>query len=437
MYGWTPRRKAERLAPEVSKVKLMVTPPGKVSRSVQAARDTEGACMECATAGIDLTLLDRYKARVRHTHRRINIVVVEVEQRRSAALERELRKNGCTVERAAPMRPLLDQSVPQIAVDAAWNLGTSGKGIRIGVVDTGIDVTHPDFRGRVAAYEDFTGTGTSDGVGHGTHVCGIAAGAGKIYRGVAPAAMLYVAKVLSEDGGDSADVVAGLSWLSTQKVDVINISLGGKGDPGDPLSRECEELTVDGIVLCVAAGNEGPGASTISSPGCAPSVITVGAVDKSDRLSAYSSRGPVRWKGKVIAKPDLLAVGGGVDVVGQCPYAPGIASARSRKIPRSPCDVGVAHSATKYIRMSGTSMAAPHATGVVALMIEATRAARQPADPSTVKSALQKSCRKLAYRQNQQGSGRIDAVAAINRVRSSATRPRRRPRAGAAAAAAR
>ncbi|MBI2838047.1 MAG: S8 family serine peptidase [Acidobacteria bacterium] len=413
MYGWIPRRRAERASRREQVAKLLVTPPGKIGKSVRGAEDPEGACAECAAAGIDLTLLDRYQARVAHTHRRINMVVVEVGHRRAGALERALRRLGFAVERPSQVVPMLDQSVPLMAVDQAWRAGSTGASARIGVVDTGVDRSHPDLRGRIAAYQDFTDTGLVDGVGHGTHVCGIAGGAGVRYRGVAPAASLVIAKVLTEEGGDTADVIAGLSWLSSQKVDVINISLGGGGTPDDPLSRECEALTRDGITVCVAAGNEGPDPSTISSPGCAPSVITVGAVDKTDRLSAYSSRGPVRWKRKTISKPDLVAVGGGVDSKAACPYAPGVTSARSTKAGRSACDVIVSRTVRRYVRMSGTSMATPHVTGVVALLVDVARRMGHGIAPGDLKSILQKSSRKLKYKENEQGAGRLDALAAL------------------------
>lgn len=414
MYGWIPGRRAERASRrEQVLAKLMVTPPGKIGKSVRGAVDLEGACAECASAGIDLTLLDRYQARVAHTHRRINMVVIEVGQRRAAALERALRRLGFDVERPAHVVPMLDQSVPMMAVDQAWTAGATGVSVRIGVVDTGVDRSHPDFRGRIGAYQDFTDTDLVDGVGHGTHVCGIAGGAGERYRGVAPASDLFVAKVLTEEGGDTADVIAGLSWLSSQKVDVINLSLGGGGTPDDPLSRECEALTRDGITICAAAGNEGPDASTISSPGCAPSVITVGAVDKTDSLSSYSSRGPVRWKRKTISKPDLVAVGGGVDLKAACPYAPGVTSARSTKAGRSACDVIVSRTVRRYVRMSGTSMATPHVTGVVALLIDAARRMGHGIAPGEVKRILRESSRKLKYKENEQGAGRLDALAAL------------------------
>src|SRR5205085_644581 len=77
------------------------------------------------------------------------------------------------------------------------------------------------------------------------------------------------------------------------KVEVVNLSLGGPGDAHDPLSREVDALTAEGILVCVAAGNSGPGPSTIGSPGCAAGAITVGAIDQDRRITDYSSRGPV------------------------------------------------------------------------------------------------------------------------------------------------
>src|SRR3989337_4503705 len=93
------------------------------------------------------------------------------------------------------------------------------------------------------------------------------------------------------------------------------------------------------IVVCVAAGNEGPRKGTIGSPGMAREVITVGAVDKTKALTFYSSRGPAKYRRKIIHKPDILAAGGGVASRSQCVYATGIGSARSRFLPASACDL--------------------------------------------------------------------------------------------------
>ena len=114
-----------------------------------------------------------------------------------------------------PVHTWLDTSVPLLGVPKVWATGVRGKGIIIAVMDTGADVTHPDLAGRVTATQDFTGQGFSDGHGHGTHVCGIAAGSGAAsggkYTGVAPEASLIVAKVLKADGGGlTSDVMAGV-----------------------------------------------------------------------------------------------------------------------------------------------------------------------------------------------------------------------------------
>ncbi len=430
MLGWKPKIKLQTLAASERKQKLIITPPGKVTRSVRASLNLEEASVEGSEAGLDLTLLGKFKARITCTHRRINAVVVEVDENKVAGLEKALEERGYKVERSMPMAPLLDLSVPQMSVDSVWRLGFTGRGIRVGVADTGIDASYSDFKGRLIDYDDFTDSDLSDKVGHGTHVCGIIAGAGSRYRGVAPAACLIVAKVLTEAGGTSADVIAGLSWLSTQKVDVINLSLGGAGNPGDPLARECEALVKDGIIVCVAAGNEGPDPSTIGSPGCAPSVITVGAVDKNDRLASYSSRGPVKWRRRIISKPDLLGVGGGVGGDSEpCLYMPGIISAKSRKMGKSPCDVQPAGSIKKYIRMSGTSMATPHVTGVVALLVESFRRSQLPFDPASIKDILQRSCKKLKCTADEQGAGRVDSLSAIRLAQTcmARVRPRRSP----------
>ncbi len=135
----------------------------------------------------------------------------------------------------------------------------------------------------IAATADFTGQGPSDGNGHGTHCAAIAAGSGAAsngtYRGVAPEALLYTAKVLRNDGqGMMSDVMAGIEWATEQGVQVISLSLGGSGscDGTDALCEMCDAAVEAGIVVCVAAGNDGPRSYTVGSPGCARQVITIG-----------------------------------------------------------------------------------------------------------------------------------------------------------------
>jgi len=172
----------------------------------------------------------------------------------------------------------LDKSVPQIGAPVAWAKGYTGKGIKVAVLDTGVDTTHPDLKTQVTAAKNFTSArDTSDHFGHGTHVASIIAGTGAKsggkYKGVAPGARILNGKVLDDDGtGDDSSIIAGMEWAAQQGADIVNLSLGGADTPGvDPLEAEVNKLSEQkGILFAIAAGNEGEGGdSTIDSPGSA------------------------------------------------------------------------------------------------------------------------------------------------------------------------
>ncbi len=295
-----------------------------------------------------------------------------------------------TVERIWPdlvVRTCLNASVPHIRAPEVWTAGYSGRQVPVGIVDTGIDAGHPDFVGRIAAMYDVTGEGSKDNHGHGTHVAGIVGGAGSLYRGVAPDCALHVAKVLHADGsGYMSEVIAGLEWVVEQGVKVVNLSLGGVGpcDGSDALSVACDAAVDRGIVVCVAAGNYGPQAASVGPPGCARKVLTVGASSVVDAVPSFSARGPTS-DGRI--KPDILMPG--VDVV----------SCRATDTSMgAPLD-------TLYTRASGTSMAAPHAAGVAALLLEAFPGLT----PAQVKDRMMTTSCDLSLDPNTQGKGRGDA----------------------------
>ncbi|MBC7236005.1 MAG: S8 family peptidase [Chloroflexi bacterium] len=289
-----------------------------------------------------------------------------------------------------PVRAWLDTSVARIGVPRLWGEGLTGANVRIAILDTGIDMQHPDLQGRIGAVTDFTGEGPEDGNGHGTHCAGVAAGSGAAsggrYRGVAPGAILYSAKVLRSDGrGMMSDVMAGVEWAVAQNVQIFSLSLGAEGpcDGTDALSEMCDAAVEAGVIACVAAGNEGPGNYTIGSPGCARQVITVGACDDADRVASFSSRGPTS-DGRV--KPDIL--GPGVNIV----------SARAHGT--SMGQIVDAH----YTSASGTSMATPHIAGLCALLLEA-----QPElTPQQIKQRLLGTAVDLGLSPYIQGRGRVD-----------------------------
>ncbi len=289
----------------------------------------------------------------------------------------------------------LDMSVPIIRAPDVWGEGFGGAGVKIAILDTGIDLEHQDFKGRIAAIADFTGEGIEDASGHGTHVAGIASGdgtaGGGMYTGVAPGADLYIAKVLDSQGSAfMSDVMTGIDWAVKQEVHVINLSLSGSppGDGTDALSETCDLVVERGFVTCVAAGNSGPGPSSIGPPGCARNVITVGASTDADTVLEASSRGPTA-DGRV--KPDVLFPGAG------------IISCRA-----AGTSLGNALNSA-YAEASGTSMAAPHASGVSALLLEA----NPGLTPNEIKQLIMAGAADLGVERNSEGAGRGDAYAAF------------------------
>ncbi|WP_369161826.1 S8 family serine peptidase [Streptomyces sp. R02] len=292
----------------------------------------------------------------------------------------------------------LDTSVGQIGAPKAWQAGYDGKGVKIAVLDTGVDATHPDLKGQVTAARNFTSAPTTgDVVGHGTHVASIAAGTGAqskgTYKGVAPGAKILNGKVLDDAGfGDDSGILAGMEWAAAQGADIVNMSLGGMDTPEtDPLEAAVDKLSAEkGILFAIAAGNEGP--QSIGSPGSADSALTVGAVDDQDRLADFSSTGPRLGDGAV--KPDLTAPG--VDITA--------ASAKGNDIAKE-----VGEKPAGYMTISGTSMATPHVAGAAALLKQ------QHPDwkYAELKAALTASTKGGKYTPFEQGSGRVQVDKAI------------------------
>ena len=287
----------------------------------------------------------------------------------------------------------LHESVPKINVPQVWSEGPEGQGIVVAIVDTGVDGEHPDLRGKLKATQDFTEEGYFDGNGHGTHVGGTVCGTGSIsngrYKGVAPKAELIAAKVLDSSGsGTFSGVIAGIEWATQQKPHVMNLSLGanvqGSCDGTDPVSMAVDAAVDAGVAVCVAAGNAGPGSSTVGTPGCAKKVITVGASDKTDQIAWFSSRGPT-LDNRV--KPDVLLPG--VNII----------AARAK-------DTSMGQVIDQYhTQASGTSMATPHCAGVAALMLSA----NNTLTPAQIKQKMMDTALDLKYDPNTQGSGRVDA----------------------------
>ena len=294
----------------------------------------------------------------------------------------------------------LDKSVPQIGAPTAWAKGYNGKGVKVAVLDTGVDTTHPDLKTQVVAAKNFSGSkDTVDRFGHGTHVASIIAGTGAKsggkYKGVAPGAQILNGKVLDDGGdGDDSSILAGMEWAAQQGADIVNLSLGGADSEGvDALEAEVNKLSeTKNMLFAIAAGNEGEGgSSTIDSPGSAADALTVGAVDGADKLAYFSSRGPTA-DGTI--KPDVTAPG--VQITA--------AAAKGSVV-----DKEVGEKPAGYLTISGTSMATPHVAGAAAIL----RQEHPDWTFSRLKNALIGSTKAGDYAAFQGGAGRIQVDKAI------------------------
>lgn len=282
----------------------------------------------------------------------------------------------------------------KLHADEAHRAGWTGRGITAAVLDSGISL-HPDYADRVEGFCDFVNGKIDcyDDASHGTHVSGILCGDGKSsagrYCGIAPRCGLVHLKVLDRFGeGDMEAILRAIRWTiensSKYRIRIMNISAGTtageEAEDGERLVDAVEEAWDAGITVVVAAGNLGPGPSTVTVPGNSRKVITVGSSDWMRRNPSmgghqYSGCGPTR---ECVCKPELLSPG--TDVVSCSPYW-----TRGRY----------------YGRKSGTSMAAPAVAGCIALLLE-----REPyLTNMEVKMRLKESADSLGLPVNRQGWG--------------------------------
>ncbi|MCD4733072.1 S8 family peptidase [bacterium] len=315
-----------------------------------------------------------------------------------------------------------------IGADTVWNdLGYTGVGTVVAIVDDGCDIEHPDLADHVwvnpgevpdnglddddnGHIDDIYGwdfwahnnTIRGDSGNHGSHTAGTALGDGTngTQTGVAPDALLMSVKTFSDDGRSTEYIVwDGMEYAAEMGADVISCSFGWKQSQTSNQTRWrelCENIVDLGVVIVAASGNEGdwddlPAPNNIRTPGDVPCVITVGATDVRDNIANWSSYGPVEWDFDSpyndhphppgLIKPDIAAPGVGIMSL----YGHG----------------------TGYHILSGTSMAAPHVAGAVALLLSAV----SELTPAEVRSYLEESALELGDigKDNYYGAGRLQA----------------------------
>ncbi|MDH4036226.1 MAG: S8 family serine peptidase [Candidatus Krumholzibacteria bacterium] len=316
----------------------------------------------------------------------------------------------------SPVQPW--DNIAHIGAKRVWSeLGLNGHGVRIGGLDTGVDITHPDIAGKMvtndpsdATYpggwaefdllgERVPGSQPHDTDQHGTHTSGTMVGgtASGYDVGVAPGARLMHGLILVGGSGTFAQIIAGMEWIidpdgnpaTDDGAQVVNMSLGA-GGVWDVLVAPTDNMVAAGIFPSMAIGNAGPAPGTTGCPGNVPSAFAAGATDDHDDIADFSSRGPVTWNTPpyvgTFIKPDISAPG--VEILSTVPGG-----------------------GWQWSGWDGTSMASPHVAGTVALMLQA--------NPGLTVATLKQLLVTTAIdygtpgKDNNWGYGRLDAYAAV------------------------
>jgi serine protease AprX len=395
----------------------------KNNKKMRVIIEFEKDCFEEGCKEVDQILTNKRRSTIRNKFSTVSSCSADITP---SAIEELLNTCGHIkkIYYNREVKALLDMAVPSANARNVVRNGRTltGESVTIAVIDTGIH-PHRDLDKRIIDFVDFINQETLpyDDNGHGTHCAGDAAGDGDAsggqYAGPAPKANLIGVKVLDKTGSGSLEtVMQGVEWCinynennTGKKIDIISMSLGAaaeqyENENDDPMVQIVEKAWEKGIVVCVAAGNEGPRKGTIASPGISDQVITVGALDDKnsldrtdDGVAEFSSRGQTVHK---VDKPDILAPG--VNII-------------SLRSPNSYLDKLQKSSrvGSDYFVLSGTSMATPICAGIVALILEQNRDLK----PLDVKELLKKNTviwnDKEKFDPNIYGAGYIDAENSI------------------------
>ncbi|XP_031346784.1 membrane-bound transcription factor site-1 protease isoform X2 [Photinus pyralis] len=287
------------------------------------------------------------------------------------------------------LRAIPRQITSVLQADALWNMGITGKGIKVAVFDTGLSKNHPHFR-KVKERTNWTNEKTlDDGLGHGTFVAGIIASS-KDCLGFAPDSELHIFRVFTNNQVSYTSwFLDAFNYAILKKINVLNLSIGGPDFKDHPFVDKVWELTANRVIMVSAIGNDGPLYGTLNNPADQMDVIGVGGINFEDQIAKFSSRGMTTWElpqGYGRVKPDIVTYG---------------AAVRGSNI-NNGCR-----------SLSGTSVASPVVAGAVTLLASGVLHRSEVINPASMKQALMASARRLpGVNMFEQGHGKLNLIKA-------------------------
>ncbi|CAH1968449.1 unnamed protein product [Acanthoscelides obtectus] len=293
------------------------------------------------------------------------------------------------------LRAVPRQITTVLQADSLWNMGITGKGIKVAIFDTGLSKTHPHFR-KIKERTNWTNEKTyDDGLGHGTFVAGVIASS-KECLGFAPDSELHIFRVFTNNQVSYTSwFLDAFNYAILKKINVLNLSIGGPDFKDHPFVDKVWELTANRVIMVSAIGNDGPLYGTLNNPADQMDVIGVGGINFEDQIAKFSSRGMTTWElpqGYGRIKPDIVTYGSAVKgshIKGGCRT------------------------------LSGTSVASPVVAGAVTLLYSGVLHRGDVINPASMKQALMASARRLpGVNMFEQGHGKLNLMKAYQILNS-------------------